>query len=139
MDKKHLNILPVDKRSEENNSLIVICRGSWVGRREEKLHSFLSSCQHGKDDNSYLFFEDEPTNEYDPNAIMIVSGGEIFGTVGYVAREQTIDIKKILKKAYAYRIDIINENEIGSKNLRLHMEWVSNCDDQKERASFESN
>lgn len=77
-----------------------------------------------KYNNSYLIFEEEPNNEYDPNAIKVVVRGEFFGTVGYVGREFTGKVKENLKDCKKYRVDMIDEIEAGNKEIRLLMQWI---------------
>lgn len=81
--------------------------------RERLWHNFASSIADAWNrsiDNSYLIFEEEPNNPYNPNAIMIVCRGEFFGTVGYVGREWTL-------------IDVINVKDIGKKEISLMISW----------------
>ena len=125
--KKHLNIMKPSKKSESNQSMEIICRGCTMRYREMIWESFVSSMQDMLNraiDNSYLIFEEEPTNEHDPNAIKVVCKGEHFGTVGYVGKEFTEKVKENLKDCKEYRLDMVDESEVGNKEIRLLMQWV---------------
>ena len=128
---KHRTTLPyADKdKTEGYEHFEFICRGCTINRfRVQIWHGFLSSIEgflNREIDNSYLFLEEEPSNRYDPNAIMVVCGGEFFGTVGYVGREFTLQVKEILKQCQEYRLDMVDESEVGNKEVKLKLTWKS--------------
>ena len=125
--KKHMNIMNPNQKSENNQSMEIVCRGCTMRNREKLWHNFVSSIADELNrsiDNSYLILEEEPNNEYDPNAIKVVVKGEFFGTVGYVGREFTGKVKKNLQDCKEYRLDMIDENEVGNKEIRLLMQWL---------------
>lgn len=107
-----------------------VCRGCTMMRnRVDVWNGFASSIWddfNREIDNSYLSLEEEPNNRYDPNAIMVVCRGEFFGTVGYVGKEFTTDVKNILSKSIAYRVDVVDENEIGNREVTLVLTWTDN-------------
>lgn len=76
-----------------------------------------------ENDNSYIIFEEEPDNDYDPNAIKIVIKGEHFGTAGYVGKEYTKQIKEILNKCDKYRVDLKSLDDIGQREMTAIMKW----------------
>lgn len=125
---KHAATLPysVLAKAEGYESFQFICRGCTMRNRGNVWHGFVSSISGILDregDNSYLTFEEEPDNAYDPNAIQVVCRGEFFGTVGYVGKEFTLQIKDILYKCKGYRIDMVNEDDVGSKEIPLVLTW----------------
>jgi hypothetical protein len=126
--KKHTNILPYPEKYGENVSTFdFICRGCTMRNREEKWAEYASSIYmtyNQEIDNSYLTFEEEPDNPYDPNAIQVVVRGEIFGTAGYVGREYTGKVKKILAKCSLYRIDMRDLDDCGKREIPLVMSYV---------------
>lgn len=123
---KHRNIL---KYTEKNNSELKTyefpCRGCTITRdREIQWHNYASSISgttNQEIDNSYLFLEEEPSNKYDPNAIAVVVGGEFFGTMGYVGKEFTGEVKKILTSCSSYRLDMKDKSQLGEKAVELVM------------------
>lgn len=103
-----------------------LCRGCTIKYRKQIWAGFVSSMDDPINkaiDNSYLTLEEEPSNEYDPNAVMVVCRGEFFGTVGYVGKEFTADVKDILAKCVEYRVDMLNEKYAGEKEIRLLLTW----------------
>ena len=134
---KHENILPYpEKSAAEVKSIDVICRGCSIRKREEKWDGYLSSIGRLADidhridgmynrvhDNSYLTLEEEPDNEYDPNAIQVVVRGEFFGTAGYIGREYTKQVKDILDCCNEYRLDMKDEAECGNNTIHLVLSW----------------
>lgn len=124
--KKHNNILNYKNVDENCNTANFICRGCTMRGRERIWDGYFSSIAelyNREIDNSYLTLEEEPDNKYDPNAIMVVCRGEFFGTVGYVGREYTAEVKKILDDCDSYRVDMADENEIGNKEMTLTLTW----------------
>ena len=94
--------------------------------REDLWTGFLSSISDAMNrsiDNSYLSLEEEPSNRYDPNAVQVVCRGEFFGTMGYVGKEFATAVKEILAKCSAYRIDMIDESDVGQREVRLVLTW----------------
>ena len=125
---KHRNMLqPNPGLNQEGYEYFrFVCRGCTMRGREDVWTGFVSSIWDDLNrsiDNSYLSLEEEPTNRYDPNAVQVVCRGEFFGTVGYVGKEFTPDVKEILGKCSAYRVDMIDENEAGQKEVRLLLTW----------------
>lgn len=105
--KKYTNIIFQDEFNEIKNNLDtlnIVLRGFKMRHREYVLESFLSSISAHNPDNSYLIFEEEPDNEYDPNAMRVISKGEIFGTIAYVGKEFAPTVKEIVSKCDRYRI-----------------------------------
>lgn len=105
------------------------CRGCTMRNREEIWYGFVSSISEPYNrecDNSYLTLEEEPSNPYDPNAVMVVCRGEFFGTVGYVAKEHAAAVKGVLGQCSAYRVDMLDETQAGQKNVTLVLTWRNN-------------
>lgn len=123
-NKKYRNIMTYNEFKESNElgtlqKYEFVCRGNNIGRRKELLYSFLSSISSDINfsiNNSYLFFETEPNNPHDSNAIAILCGGEIFGTIGYVGKDYTKDIKQILDNSKSYKIEF-SEDDIGKDSI----------------------
>lgn len=126
---KHEYTLPYSilAEAEGYETFQFICRGcTMMPFRKNLWHGFVSSISgivNREMDNSYLTFEEEPDNAYDKNAIQVVCRGEFFGTVGYVGKEFTMQIKDILYKCKGYRIDMVNENDAGAKEIPLVLTW----------------
>lgn len=124
---KHVNILPRIEIKGECNFYEFTCRGCSIRNREEVWQGYVASISdtlNKKNDNSFLTLEEEPSNEHDPNAIMVVCRGEYFGTCGYVGKEYTGEIKKILSECKQYRVDIKNENNVGDREICLLIQWI---------------
>lgn len=103
-----------------------ICRGCSLSFRKNIWYGFTSSLNdplNRSQDNSYLMLVEELDNKYDPNAIMILCRGEFFGTVGYVGREFTSQVKEILKECFDYRVDMVDESKVGEKEIPLLLTW----------------
>ena len=122
---KHTNRLTFDPclGQMECHDFNFVCRGCTMMNRGELWRGFRAS-SNCYPDNSYLFFVEELNNAYDPNAIMVVCGGEFFGTVGYVGKEFTSQVKTILDQCAEYRIDMVNEEEVGEKEISLVITWL---------------
>ena len=121
---KHNNIM--GRKEQAEHSVEIVCRGCAMRGRDDIWYDFVASIAGRIDreiDNSYLAFEEEPSNQYDPNAIMIVCKGEFFGTVGYVGREYTGTVKEILESCNSYRIDMKNEDDAGQREIWLQVSW----------------
>ena len=123
--KKHRNILPYQKQYENESVLTTtfLCRGYTMKGREDIWRGYHSSII-SEPDNSYFFFEEEPNNPHDPDAIKVVCGGEMFGAAGYVGREFTKTIKNILKISESYRIDIIGPFDASKKEQKLRLTYL---------------
>ena len=126
---KHKNVLRFKQISltEDIQAIEFVCRGCTMRDRDLVWESFFSSIGGQIDrehDNSYLTLEEEPSNPYDPDAVMVVSRGEIFGTVGYVGREYTGKVKEILGKCKLYRVDVANPEEGSDRDMRLLLRWT---------------
>ena len=94
--------------------------------REETWEGFISSISGALNreiDNSYLSLEEEPDNRYDENAVMVVCRGEFFGTVGYVGKEYAVRIKELLASCKFYRVDMVDETQVGQREIDLVMTW----------------
>jgi len=125
---KHNNMLRPNPGINQNgyNYYKFICRGCSMNKRRYRWIEFtnsISSFFNKELDNSYLTFEEEPENKYDSNAIRVVCRGEMFGELGYVGREFTLDVKKILKECISYRIDMLNICEAGQNEIPLIITW----------------
>lgn len=99
-----------------------ICRGCSIGNRKYLWYGFKSSNAYDNN-NTYMIFEPEPDNQYDSNAVKVVFKGELFGTVGYVGKEFTSDVKRIIDEAQSYVIEIVDENQIGSREINMKVVW----------------
>ena len=126
---KHKNVLRFKQISltEDIQAIEFVCRGCTMRDRDLVWESFFSSIGGQIDsehDNSYLTLEEEPSNPYDPDAVMVVSRGEIFGIVGYVGREYTGKVKEILRKCKLYRVDVANPEEGIDREMRLLLRWT---------------
>lgn len=122
---RHNNIM--GRKEKQEQSMEIICRGCTMRGRDDIWQGFVSSIAdklNREIDNSYLVFEEEPSNQYDPNAIMVVCRGEFFGTVGYVGKEYTGVVKEILDKCSSYRIDMKNEEDVGKREICLIVSWL---------------
>ena len=117
---QHNNILRYKNLTGEEKEYEFIVRGCTIRHRDEIWIMYINSVGGNwekENDNSYLIFEDEP------DAIMTVVKGEHFGTAGYVGKEFTGDIKKILSECELYRIDLKDEEEVGNKEMTLVMRY----------------
>ena len=97
-------------------------RGCSFSYRKRNWHAYLSSISDSMNrqiDNSYLFFETEPDNDYDPNAIKINVGGEMYGTCGYVGKEFVEPVKAILDSCSQYRLEMLDESQAGKGTIDL--------------------
>lgn len=129
--KKYRNIMTYAtfKEAYENGeieSAEFTCRGCAFRNRANVLNNYIASISSDinfKSNNSYLFFETEPDNKYDDKAIMIVCGGEIFGTVGYVGREFIDEVHKILDSCDEYRIEF-NPADIGTNDMTMNIYYI---------------
>lgn len=97
----------------------IICRGCTMRGRERTWHSYLSSSEQEKTDNSYIIFKPDKKNQYDPNAIEVLSKGEIFGQLGYVGREYTQEVKEMLSKKIPYTVKMTDEKKIVDREIEL--------------------
>lgn len=132
-NKRHNNILAYNEKENLNVNIFEFeCRGCQMRGRDNLWEGFVSSINNNgymQYDNSYLVFEEEPNNEYDPNAIKVVVRGEFFGTVGYVGKEYTKNVKEILNKAKFYRIDMKFESDYFKPSIPLVISWTEeDCD-----------
>lgn len=83
-----------------------------------------------------MTFEEEPSNPYDSNAIMIVCRGEGFGTMGYVGREYTLKIKELLKNCELYRIDIKDGFNYKAKEQKLIIKYTLPSRQKNEKSGW---
>ena len=90
--------------------------------RRECWHNLLGSVGQ-QIENSYIQLIPEPDNEYDPNAILLMARGEVFGKLGYVAKHQTNTIHKILSIASNYYIEIPEVKDKNFKDILLTIHW----------------
>lgn len=126
--KKHNNILNLSlseklKSNNQLNELEVECRGCNMKGRELIWESFVSSISFRNLDNSYLTLEEELDNKYDPNAVMVVVRGEMFGMAGYIGKEFTNQIKGILNDCKEYRLDMKDKKECGKSKIKVILKW----------------
>ena len=126
---KHLNHLKPNPGSDKEgyNYFNFVCRGCSIQYRPRIWYGFKSSIEgeiNRSTDNSYLSLEEEPDNRYDKNAVLVVCRGEFFGTAGYVGKEFAAEIKHILEHCKEYRVDMIDESEIGNKEVHLILTWI---------------
>lgn len=130
---KHLNLISAKEKANPENEykqMQFVCRGCTMMQCRKHIwygwnSSMVDNPMNIEIDNSYLTLEEEPDNQYDPNAIMVVCRGEFFGTAGYVGREYTQKVKEVLDKCKAYRLDVVNNAEIGQKEITLVLSWES--------------
>ena len=109
------------------NFFEIICRGCSLRNRPTVLGGYISSISNTHNrliDNSYLTFKEEPDNKFAPNAILVVVRGEVFGTIGYVGKEFTAKVKDVLNKCSNCRIDMVDKEELGKKEVRLVVHWM---------------
>lgn len=119
-------MLKNEVQPEEEKTFQFVCRGCSMRDRERLWHFFVSSI--GSDinreiDNSYLTLEEEPNNAHDPNAVQVVCRGEAFGMMGYVGKEYAVEVKAILKECADYRLDMVDEEAAGNREILLEMTW----------------
>lgn len=127
---KHTNMLrprPVTD-DQEYSRLAFVCRGCTMNEsRKDTWNGFVASMANDpinqNIDNSYLTLEEEPGNIHDPNAVQVVCRGEFFGTMGYVGREFCLQVKEILTKCKSYRVDMVDWNQGGQKEVQLVLTW----------------
>lgn len=76
-------------------------------------------------DSSYMVLT------YDPDSycsqLKVCSRGEVVGVLGYVDSEHIEEIKDALEECDAYRIDMVNRNDIGKPEIPLIFTWKPNC------------
>lgn len=130
---KHTNILrPKPAKDDPGyNRLAFVCRGcTMMESRRYTWAGFVGSMAddpiNQNTDNSYLTLEEEPGNIHDPNAVQVVCRGEHFGTMGYVGREFTLQVKEILSKCKSYRVDMADWSQGGQKEVDLILTWAEN-------------
>ena len=71
-----------------------------VGMRYTPVNYIFSSTDNGK-----IFFEKEPTNQYDPNAVKVIVNST---HVAYVCSENAVSVGAMLDKTSEYSAGIIN-------------------------------
>lgn len=125
---KHLNVMHPNPGIDQEgyDYFYFVCRGCTMRNRQSIWEGYCSSMSdpYNKEiDNSYLSLEEEPTNTYDPNAILVVCRGEFFGNMGYVGKEFTGEIKKILEECQTYRVDMVDIKERGQREVHLVLTW----------------
>ena len=128
---KHLNLISAKEKMNSDNvyeQLQFVCRGCTMMQYRRNIwngwnSSMVDDPMNIEIDNSYFTLEEELDNKYDPNAVMVVCKGEFFGTAGYIGREYTQHVKDVLRKCGAYRIDVVNNNEIGQNEITLVLSW----------------
>lgn len=118
--------LPKSKADDLNEHFMFQCKGCTMRGREDLWESFISSISGAYDkqhDNSYLWIEEEPDNPHDSNAIKVICKGEMFGTLGYVARESTEEIRKIVSECSEIRFDMQSESDLGQREIEIVVTW----------------
>ncbi len=118
------SILKPGEKTE--NRLEIVCRGCSMRGRESVWQGYVSSVSDPHNwaiNNSYLSFEEEPKNRFDPNAVKVVCRGEFFGTAGYVGREFTGVVKELLSSCSGYRVEMLDTSEAGSGEIHLVVFW----------------
>lgn len=125
--KKSRALLPYKEAQKgEYEKLPVLCRGCTMRGRELIWESFVGSISGRWDkehDNSFLTLVEEPENRYAPNAVRVVCRGEHFGIMGYIGREYTKEVKRILDSCKCYRLDIADEKEYKNREINLILTW----------------
>lgn len=74
---------------------------------------------------SVLTFVENKDNTDDSNAIKVVARGDYFGTAGFVGEEFAENIRKSLARCEGYKIDMIDQREIGNRDMHLRMYCVA--------------
>lgn len=67
-NKKHNNIMNYCKKNKNNQNIEFVCKGCTMRNRKDKWSGFVSSIKNGED-NSYLIFEEEPSNRYNYDCV----------------------------------------------------------------------
>ena len=124
----HNHLSYQDCISAENvNHFDFVGRGCSFREREQLLNNYKSSIHNKLNrsiDNSYILLEEEPDNRYDPNAVLLLCKGEFFGTLCYVGRKYTEEIKNILNTCKQYRVDLKNRNAAVRSEMTFVISWV---------------
>ena len=105
--------------------IIFKCVGCRYNNRIDKWNSYFSSNNIASKEqtppNSYLFLKREPDNPYDKNAIAVMTGGEIFGTLGYVAREDIPKVSEFIGKNKKYEnVEFVENKSLAIKILKIY-------------------
>lgn len=125
----HNNVMhPNPGRDQEGYHYFLFpCRGCMVGERKKLLWehwlSSMSDRLNRETDNSWMMLVEEPENRYDPNAVAVVCKGEAYGTMGYVGKEYTAEIKAILSQCSKYRLDPAEEITEVQGQVQLLLTW----------------
>lgn len=73
--------------------------------------------------NTYMQLKPEPENRYDGNAIEVLARGEFFGRMGYIAKEQTANVRRLAEITGVdvgdLGVMVANHDDIGWKNVPL--------------------
>lgn len=73
--------------------------------------------------NTYMQLKPEPDNRYDRNAIEVLSRGEFFGHMGYIAKEQTANVRRLAESTGVdirhLGVMVANHDDVGWKNVPL--------------------
>lgn len=73
--------------------------------------------------NNYIQLRPEPKNEYDKNAIAVMCRGEGYGTIGYIAKEQTNFVREFAqamsRKIKELNVTLLVKPEEGQKTIPL--------------------
>lgn len=83
-----------------------------------KLSEFRNSCCYEKY-NSYLFFQEKDMYIKNHN-LKVVSGGEVYGTIGFLEGDADKEIRKIVQSCKNYRVLLDDYKEQHLLKVTLH-------------------
>lgn len=110
-----------ENKEDLEQNIDIICRGCNIGERRALWKNYENSladiC------GSYLKLEEEPENMHDPNAVRVESGGKVVGLLGYIGREYTEDVKKVLGECEEYYLEMLDRNVVYNRSIRLKLYW----------------
>ena len=110
-----------ENKENLGQNIDIICRGCNIGERRDLWGDYEKSLIDAG--GSHLELEEEPENMHDPNAVKVICCGEVAGPLGYVGREYTEDVKKILKECKEYYLEMLDKNVKYNRSIRLRLYW----------------
>lgn len=116
------------KASIDGDVLIVKVRGCDKGNHRAKLWKEIARWNGLKPGelnyrNSYVELQAEPENAHDANAIKVLIRGEAFGTLGYVGREFTDDVRRYADEKCKHlgdlAVEVVNPDDFGKGEIAV--------------------
>lgn len=109
-----------DKENEDDNTITFTVRGCNRNQHRDILWGQIADKQKNEEFNSYIQLKREPKNKFDPNAVLVLCRGEFYGTLGYIAREETYKYREILEQGKEIEeVLMANTNDVGNKEIQI--------------------